>query len=151
MDVITRILGTLTEIQANHTDSVVLTSEERLSPHGIVHTTAGRKLRISLPRPTELFDGDVLAIDQDVAIVVEAAAEEVLILSPRTPLEWGMIAFNLGNLHRPVRFADTAILTPADPLVADLLNQLGFVFEREMIPFVGQRANLQTSHHAHRH
>ena len=57
MDVITEVLGTLADFQAQieSTDSLVLTSEERLSPHMLGHTTGGRSIRISLPRSTELF------------------------------------------------------------------------------------------------
>jgi urease accessory protein len=149
MDVITEVLGTLAEVQFKSIDSLILTSEERLSPHRVGYTKSGRKLRISLPRSTELADGDVLAIDGDVAIVVEAAPEDIFVISPATSLDWGMIGFNLGNLHRPVRFTDTAILTPADPFVADLCNQMGILFERQMIPFVGQRSNIQISEHSH--
>lgn len=151
MDVITKVLGALAECQFKRTDSLVLTSEERLSPHGVSYTTSGRKLRLSLPRSTELMDGDVLAIDGDVAIVVEAAPEAVFMIVPENPLAWGMIGFNLGNLHRPVRFTDTTILTPADPLVAEQFKRLGIAFEHQMMPFVGKRANVQGSGHAPAH
>ncbi|UBF29995.1 urease accessory protein UreE (plasmid) [Kovacikia minuta CCNUW1] len=149
MDVITEVLGTLTDIQPKHIDPLLLTSEERLSPHGVVYTANQRKLRISLPRSTELQDGDVLAIDGEVAIVVAAAPEDLFVISPANSLDWGMTGFNLGNLHRSVRFTDSAILTPADPLVADLLTRLGIPFERQTIPFVGQRSSLQVSGHSH--
>ena len=153
MAVITKILGTLADFQAQikSTDSLVLTSEERLSPHMLGYTTGGRSLRISLPRSAELFDGDVLAIDGDVAIVVEASPEDLFVVLPENNLAWGMIGFNLGNLHRPVRFTETSILTPADPLVADMMDRLGIKFERRMTPFVGQRSNLQVSGHSHSH
>ncbi|MGA7932362.1 MAG: hypothetical protein WCA35_02165 [Kovacikia sp.] len=151
MDVITEVLGTLTDIQFKEIDSLVLTSEERLSPHGVVYTMGGRQLRISLPRSTELLDGDVLAIDGEVAIVVKAAPETILVISPKNPLDWGITGFNLGNLHRPVRFTETAILTPADPMVANLLHRLGISFEQEIIPFVGQRSSIQIGEHSHGH
>ncbi len=151
MDVITQVLGTLAEIQPGSTDSLVLTSEERLSPHMVGCTTNGRQLRISLPRSTELLDGDVLAMDGEVAIVVAAAPEDVFVISPESHLAWGMVGFNLGNLHRPVRFTHTTILTPADPLVADLFHRLGIAFDHRLTPFVGQRSNLQINEHSHGH
>ncbi len=168
MNVVTEILGTVADgagplaAQFVQTDALVLTSEERLSPHGVAYTAGGRKVRLSLPRGLELGDGDVLAIDAGVAIVVTAAPEDVFVVAPASALDWGRVGFNLGNLHRPVRFTETAILTPADPLVADLFQRLGIVFERQTVPFTGQRSTAQTgaqtgalaghSHdHAHQH
>ena len=91
----------------------------------------------------------MLAIDGDVAIVVEASPEDILTISPESNLAWGIIGFNLGNLHRPVRFTETSILTPSDPLVADMYNRLGIKFERLMIPFVGQRSDQSGHIHSH--
>lgn len=151
MDVITSILGNLADLQTQFksTDALVLTSQERLSSHMLGHTTGGRTIRLSLARSTELFDGDVLAVDQDVAIVVVAAEEDLFVISPNGNLDWGMVGFQLGNLHRPVRFTDASILTPADAMVADLLSRLKIPFAQQMTPFVGQRSHFQIRGHSH--
>lgn len=153
MNVITEIVGTLSTLQQpiKHTDPLILTSEERLSPHMLGRTVGDRALRISLPRSAELFDGDVLAINGDVAIVVAAAPEDLLIISPDNQLTWGVVGFQLGNLHRPVRFTETSILTPADPLVAEMLERIGIAFAQQMTPFIGQRYGSQNSPHSHEH
>ncbi|MGI0484376.1 hypothetical protein ACN4EK_03000 [Pantanalinema rosaneae CENA516] len=153
MDIVTEIVGTLSTLrsQISQTDALILTSEERLSPHRVGCTVGDRTVRISLPRSAELFDGDVLAIDGDVAIVVEAAPEDLFILSPTDKLTWGVVGFQLGNLHRPVRFTETSILTPADPVVAELLERIGIAFEQRMTPFIGQRYGSQASSHTHGH
>lgn len=160
MEIVTEILGNLASLkdQAEQSqrieaiDRLVLTSEERLSPHLLGHTVGGRRIRISLPRTAELFDGDVLAIDDDVAIVVEAAAEDLLMISPDDKLTWGIVGFQLGNLHRPVRFTEAAILTPADAIVAELLGRLGVAFEQRLTAFVGYRYAQTVPHtHAHTH
>lgn len=153
MDIVTEIVGTLSTLrsQINETDALILTSEERLSPHRVGRTVGDRTVRISLPRSAELFDGDVLAIDGDVAIVVEAAPEDLFILSPNDKLTWGVVGFQLGNLHRPVRFTETAILTPADPVVAEMLGRIGIAFEQQMTPFIGHRYGSQVSPHSHGH
>lgn len=153
MNVVTEIVGTLSTLQRpiKQTDPLILTSEERLSPHMLGRTVGDRALRISLPRSVELLDGDVLAIEGDVAIVVEAAPEDLLIISPDNQLTWGVVGFQLGNLHRPVRFTETSILTPADPVVAEMLERIGIAFEQRMTPFIGQRYGSQASSHAHTH
>lgn len=153
MNVVTEIVGTLSTLQQSikQTDPLILTSEERLSPHMLGRTVGDRALRISLPRSAELLDGDVLAIEEDVAIVVEAAPEDLLIISPDDKLTWGVVGFQLGNLHRPVRFTETSILTPADPLVAEMLQRIGIAFEQRVTPFIGHRYRSQASSHAHTH
>lgn len=153
MNVITEIVGTLSMLQQpiRQTDPLILTSEERLSPHILGRTVGDRTLRISLPRLAELLDGDVLAIEGDLAIVVEAAPEDLLIISPDDKLTWGVVGFQLGNLHCPVRFTETSILTPADPLVAEMLERIGIAFEQRLTPFIGQRYGSQASSHARTH
>ncbi|NES95420.1 MAG: urease accessory protein UreE [Desertifilum sp. SIO1I2] len=151
MNVITEILGTLSTLRSpiTQTDALILTSEERLSPHRVGRTVGDRTVRISLPRSAELFDGDVLALDGDVAIVVEAASEDLFVISPTDKLTWGVVGFQLGNLHRPVRFTETSILTPVDPVVAEMFGRIGIAFERQMTPFIGQRYGSQASSHSH--
>jgi urease accessory protein UreE len=153
MDVITEIIGTLSTLghPIAEADPLILTSEERLSPHMLGRTVGDRTVRISLPRSAELFDGDVLAFDGDVAIVVKAASEDLLIISPASKLDWGIVGFQLGNLHRPVRFTETSILTPADAMVVELLERIGVAFERQLTPFIGQRYGLKVGSHSHSH
>jgi len=152
MTVITATLGSASALagQFESEDPLSLTAEERASPHLVGRTEGGRELRISLPRESELQDGDVLSIDGGVAVVVRAAAEPLYVVRPRSSMEWGVAGFQLGNLHRPVRFGDDAMLTPADPMVADLLSRLDIAYEERTIPFVGKRyGSFVGHHHAH--
>lgn len=151
--IVTGVLGTIGDFKERvmASDQLLLTSEERSSPHMVGHTEGGRTVRLSLPRGTELNDGDVLALDGDVAIVVTAAPEDLFVVTPRDALEWGVIGYQLGNLHRPVRFTNDMMLTPADPMVADLLNRLKIPYDRRMTPFVGRRYGSHTDHHHHDH
>jgi len=153
MSVITAVLGTIAEFveHVQHQDPLLLSSEQRASPHMLGHTAGGRDLRISMPRGTELNDGDVLALDGDVAIVVQAAPEELFAVSPGDAYTWGVVGYQLGNLHRPVRFTEDTMLTPADAMVADMLGRLDISFERKVIPFVGKRYGSHTGGHHHEH
>ena len=150
-DIVTRVLGTIGDFKEKVTasDQLLLTSEERSSPHLVRHTEDGRTVRISLPRGTELNDGDVLTLDGDIAIVVTAAPEDLFVVTPRDTLEWALVGYQLGNLHKPVRFTNDRILTSADPVVADVLNRLKIHYDRRMTPFVGKRYGSHVSHHTH--
>lgn len=154
MPVITSVMGTIKEMagRAAAEDALLLTSEERASAHMAATTAQGRKVKISLPRGTELNDGDVLCIEGETAIVVRAADERLFAVAPDTAYEWGVAAFHLGNLHRPVRFREDAMLTPADPKVADVLRSSGIAFSQVDAPFVGVRYGSYAGHdHDHGH
>lgn len=155
MTIITSILGTVAELADGITggeDPVLLTSEERASAHGSLTTRGGRTVRVSLPRGSELNDGDVLAIEDGTAVVVRAADEALFVVKPETARMWGVAGFHLGNLHRPVRFRDDAMLTPAELKVADVLRDAGIPFEAVEAPFVGMRYGSYSGHdHDHDH
>ena len=82
-------------------------------------------------------------------LVVQAAAEELFIVCPNDALSWGVAGYQLGNLHRPVRFGEGAMLTPADAMVADMLGRLDIPYERKTMPFVGKRYGSHTGGHHH--
>ena len=153
MSVITQVLFSAEACpEGVEEDPVFLTSEQRSSPHMLFETAAGRVLRISLPRGSELKDGDVLAEETGTIVVVRAANEALFKLAPDGALMWGVAGFHLGNLHRPVRFQDGAMLTPADPKVADVLRDAGVGFTRVEAPFVGTRYGSYSGHdHDHDH
>lgn len=152
MEVITSILGRIDGLagRTTATDLLVLTSEERSSPHFVRTTAQGRTVRVSLPRGTEINDGDVLAIDGSVAVVVSAAPEDLLAITPTgAPIDWAATGYQLGNLHRPMRFQDNCMLTPVDAMVEDLLQRMGVPFKRVCAPFVGRRYGSMMGHHHH--
>ena len=151
MAVVTEVLGTVEALQGRieAEDPVLLTSEERASAHLVGRSREGRSLRISLPRGVELNDGDVLAIEGATAVVVRAAPEALYVVNPEDARAWGVAGYQLGNLHRPVRFAEEGMLTPADPAVADLFARLGIAYEARTMPFVGRRYGAHGSHHHH--
>ena len=149
--VITEILGNADDFKdkVRGFDRLLVTSDERSSPHLLRETEGGRTVRISLPRGTELNDGDVIELDGDIAVIVAAADEDLFVISPNSPIEGGIAGYQLGNLHRPVRFTENKnILTPFDPTVRDILDHVRIRYKRLMLPFVGKRYG---SHKAHNH
>jgi urease accessory protein len=150
--VVEAVLGSLTELDrpVEAVDELELTAEERDRAHLRARSRGNRELIISLPRGVELHDGDVVYIEDGVAIVVVAAPEDVLEVNPRTPREWAFAAYQLGNLHRPARFLPDAILTPYDRPAAETLRALGVATRRVQRGFVGERCRALTNHrHGH--
>lgn len=109
----------------------------RLSSHDLakrllrVTTDAGREVGIRLPEGTELRDGDILWMDDRVAIVIDVLPEELLVVGPRSLREMGEVAHHLGNRHIPVQFADDLLLVQYDYLVERLLQELEVPYRRE--------------------
>jgi urease accessory protein len=151
--VITKLAPPLSEgLSPKVIDEVTLTSEERASPHFSALSRDGRQVRVSLPRGSELQDGDVLVRDGDVAVVVRAAKEELLWLTPgRDTIAWSAACYQLGNLHRPARFLEGGVLTPHDPMVRNILNSLDVVVEQVFRPFIGRRFGAAGAHHHGHH
>jgi urease accessory protein len=88
-------------------------------------TEGGTEVAIALPRDQQLFDGAVLVLENDRAVVVRVAEERWLRLQPRTirdALELGYLA---GNLHWRVRFAGEAMLVAMEAPMDDYLARLG--------------------------
>ena len=81
-------------------ESIVLASADLARHRQRVKTDAGREVGISLPHGMTLKDGDVLHLDDEVAIVIRQAEEDLLRIHPRTPEEFGFMGYQVGNLHR---------------------------------------------------
>ncbi|WP_439544231.1 urease accessory protein UreE [Hyphomicrobium sp.] len=149
MSVVTSIRGNVSALETGVVvDPLPLTSAQRASAHFSAPTARGKTVRVSLPRGTELHDGDVLEFDDGVAVVVVAAAEDLLFVKPAGDgMMWWVACYQLGNLHRPARFLDDGILTPYDPMALNILRGFGVLVERCNRPFVGRRFGAVQSHH----
>jgi urease accessory protein len=151
MSIISSVVGHVAQLKhPKKVDPLELTSEERASPHFAATTRSGREIRVSLPRGTELQDGDVLCFDDETAVVVKAKEEDLLFLKPGSDaIAWWAACYQLGNFHRPARFREDGVLTPADPLAAQMLERLGIAVERVRAPFIGRRFGAAGAHHHH--
>lgn len=76
----------------------------------LIATHRGEELAIALPRNERLFDGAVLLLEADRAIVVRAATERWLRLEPRAISDAVELGYHVGNLHWRVRFAGEVLL-----------------------------------------
>ncbi len=77
-------------------------------------------MAIALPRDQKLFDGAVLLLDADRALVVRVDRQHWLQLQPRSLADAIELGYHAGNLHWRVRFADEALLVALEAPVAGL-------------------------------
>lgn len=117
-------------------DALVLTAEERRWGRRRVRTAAGRELVLALPTGSVLPPGSVLFVADTWYVVVEAAAEPVIAVSPRSREEALRVAFEVGNRHFTLALDGERLLVPDDPAMSQLLDRLGVAWARERAPFV---------------
>jgi urease accessory protein len=110
-----------------------------------VKTDAGREVGISLPHGVTLKDGDVLHMDDAVAIVVQQAEEELLRIRPRTPEEFGTMGYHVGNLHRAAMIDHHGIAVLYDKAIEALAQRHHVPCERVNGKFV------PAQNHGHSH
>jgi urease accessory protein UreE len=116
-------------------DVLVLTAEERRWGRRRARTAAGRELALALPTGSVLTAGEVLHVDRDWYVVVEAALEAVLAVAPRSVEEGLKLAFEVGNRHFALAWDDARLLMPDDPAMEQLLKRLNVPFERTRAVF----------------
>lgn len=88
-------------------------------------TRGGEEIALALPREETLFDGAVLLLEADRAIVVRVGVERWLRLTAHTPGDALELGYHAGNLHWRVRFEDGALLVALEAPPEAYLDRLG--------------------------
>lgn len=116
-------------------DVLVLTAEERRWGRRRVKTEKGRELALALVTGSVLTPGHVLYVGDHYYVVIEAAVEAVLAVSPRSRDEMVRVAFEVGNRHFTVAIDGDRLLVPDDIAMEQLLGRLGVPWTRDRAVF----------------
>ena len=117
-----------------------------------IATRSGEELAIALPREQKLFDGAVLLIDGDRAIVVRAATERWLKLEPHSVSDAIELGYHAGNLHWRVRFDGNALLVALEGRPEDYIARLAdMVATQKVVVSIVDEADSGDAHHPHSH
>lgn len=122
-----------------HKEKVVLPSAQLVKRIQRVTTDHGKELGIRLPPGSaDLRDGDVLHVGESTMIVVSVLPTDVLVVTPRTIHEMGIVAHSLGNRHLQAQFFDGAseygaevMVCQYDHTVEDYLKHVGVPYGRQ--------------------
>ena len=87
-------------------------------------TRAGEELAIALPPHQKLFDGAILLIDGERAIVVRAATGRWMRLEPRSISDAIELGYQAGNLHWRIRFQGEALVVALEGRPEDYTARL---------------------------
>ena len=131
--ILDKILGNIkdmTDIHC-HIERIYLESNELLKRVLRVTSDHGHEYGISLPKGSEMKDGDILFNDGHNIVVISVKEDDVIVITPRDINEMGEIAHNLGNKHLPVQIEDGKIIIQYDYLIEKFLQDLKVNFERK--------------------
>ena len=117
-------------------DTLVLTAEERRWGRRRVTTDKGRELALALPTGSVLVPGAILHVAREWYVVIEAAAEPVLAVTPRSHEEGLRVAFEVGNRHFTLAIDGERLLVPDDPAMEQLLERLEVEWRRDQAIFL---------------
>lgn len=112
-----------------------LTFDQRKRSRHRLTLPDGRELAWALMPGITLRPGDRLQADDDSVFIVVAAAEPVLRVTAATPLASTRAAYHLGNRHIPVEVGDGYLAITPDPVLRDMLDQLGVQVDAIEAPF----------------
>ena len=131
--ILDKILGNIKDMKEIHChiERIYLESDELLKRVLRVTSDHGHEYGISLPKGSEMKDGDILFNDGHNIVVISVKEDDVIVITPRDINEMGEIAHNLGNKHLPVQIEAGKIIIQYDYLIEKFLQDLKVNFERK--------------------
>lgn len=116
-------------------DVVTLGWEDRRKSRQRLTTRNGLELALALPTGSILEDGDIIYLDGQRYVMIEAAREDGLCIYPERPEDYALAAYEIGNRHLPLSIARDSLSTLLEPLIETHLKKQGIRCERRLIPF----------------
>jgi urease accessory protein len=112
-----------------------LSAHERLKSRHRLDTPEGQSLFIHLKRGTLLQDGDILQTEAGESLKIVAKPEPVLTVTASDRHLLLRAAYHLGNRHVPVEITPDYLRLEPDPVLQQMLEQLGVEVKAEIQPF----------------
>ncbi|MGG5738266.1 MULTISPECIES: urease accessory protein UreE [Bacillus cereus group] len=114
-----------------HLDKILISSELLLKRVQKLFSESGFEIGVSLDNGETLKNGDILYEDEHRIVYIEVLPEEVIVITPTSIKEMGIIAHNLGNRHLPAQFDEGCMILANDYLVEELLKKEGVPYQKE--------------------
>lgn len=125
----------LTQQTAKPYASLTLSYHERIKSRQKVTLDNGEEAGLFLPRGTVLKEGDHVRSDCERIVQVIAAEETVSVVTAHDTVLLIKAAYHLGNRHVQVQVDDDALFYLPDPVLDDMLRQLGFTITLQRVKF----------------
>lgn len=138
--IVTEVLGNVYEDAARyeglHRERVTLPIAGLAARIQRLTTDHGRELGIRLAKGApDLRDGDVLALEDDNAIVVQVEPSDVLVIAPTTIGEALFAGHSLGNRHLPAQFFGADSDFGAEVMVCQYDHTVQAFLDQHEVPY----------------
>lgn len=128
-------------------DTLSLDAEARSRPRQHLALDNGDPCYLRLPRGTVLQDGDYLASEnEETRVRVVAKPESVITVKANQTENLVKAAYHLGNRHVSLEIASDYLRFSPDPVLEDMLKQMGLRVIQEVAPFFPE---VGAYHHHH--
>jgi urease accessory protein len=125
----------VTEAEGRRLPKLLLPFELRRKSRFKTTLDNGTAVALFLPRGSVLRDGDLLEAEDGSLLRVEAAPENILHVTAETSYALMRAAYHLGNRHTPVELGKDFLKLEIDPVLQEMLVQLGVTVREEISPF----------------
>jgi urease accessory protein len=113
----------------------------------------GRALGVFLPRGTHVRGGDVLVAEDGSMVLVQAAAQAVLVVRAcaehGSPFDLLRAAYHLGNRHVPLELQPDHLKLEPDHVLAEMLRAMHLIVTEDRSAFEPEGGAYAASGHAH--
>jgi len=141
-------------------DTVVIAVADLARRRLLAKTSRGAEIAIALPRDERLFDGAVIFLSDEQAVIVKAAGERWLRCEPASLADAIELGYHAGNLHWRVKFEGNGLLValegrPEDyiariePMVSSARVKTSIIDESEQPPMRDPGMSHSHEHHGH--
>jgi urease accessory protein len=117
--------------------------------------TQGRTLGVFLPRGTVVRGGDALVAEDGSLIVVKAAPQPVLVVTPcavhGSPFDLVRAAYHLGNRHVALELQSDHLKLEPDHVLADMLRAMHLIVSEQQAAFEPESGAYAAGGHGHGH
>ena len=128
-------------------DRLELPFEMRQKTRQRARLQSGEEAAILLPRGIVLRGGDLLRASDGRVVEVVSRPEPVLHVECETPQALARAAYHLGNRHVALELGGDYLRFSPDPVLADMLVQLGLHVAAEVAPFEPEAGAYGGHHH----
>ena len=109
---------------------LVLPFDARRKSRQLVKLDTGEEVGLLLPPGTVLGDGDVIETEDGSKLKIQAAKEELMMVTALDPFLLLRAGYHLGNRHAAIELRPDRILLPVDPVLLEMLVGLGVTVSR---------------------
>ncbi len=113
----------------------------------------GRTLGVFLPRGTVVRGGDALVAEDGSIVVVKAAPQPVLVVTPCTahgsPFDLVRAAYHLGNRHVALELQSDHLKLEPDHVLADMLRGMHLIVNEQQAAFEPESGAYAAGGHGH--